>query len=101
MTTNYLAQELKAMGVQSDWASPVLSFVIGTRAFKVYCPSPDEYRITADVVQSSLELGATHITFAERWCEPTLDGEEYAKVKGVELLAYRDFFKWIRRNYHL
>lgn len=98
MTTSYLAEQLKSLGVDSDLASPVLSFAIGKSIFKVYCPSPDEYRITADVVQNSIELGASFITYAESWCEPTMDGAEHAQLHGVELMPYKAFFKHIQRN---
>ena len=64
----------------------------------IYCPDSDEYRITADVVKKAAALGSDIIAYSSTWCEPTEEGEGYAKELGLKILPFGALFGRLRRG---
>lgn len=64
----------------------------------IYSPDSDEYRITADVVKRASELGAEIIAYSSSWCEPTEEGEGYAKQLGLKILPFGALFSRLRKG---
>lgn len=100
MSTLWLRQELIAKSdAKTDDGDPILTvFFRDGREERVYCPDPDEYRVTADVVAKASGMGATIIAFSSHWCEATVEGREYAERRGLTVIPYAQFFAYLRRK---
>jgi hypothetical protein len=99
MSTGWLRGKLRGNEkVTIDNGDPVLSVKFAGREEKIYCPSPGEYRVTADVVRKAKGLGATIITCASTWCEATVEGKAYAKRLGITVMTYAQFFAYLKQR---
>lgn len=96
MSTEYLREKLTRAA--TDNGNPVLTIHTNSGDLRVYSPDSDEYRVTADVVEEARDLGADIIAYAESWCGVTVEGEEYGKKVGVEIMPFASFFKLLRRR---
>lgn len=99
MSTHWLDERLAvSRGISSDGKSPVLTVDFAKKKKRIYCPSPDEYKITEDVVQKAYDLGANTIAYAPAWCGPTIEGKVHAKTLGIDAIAYAGLFAYLRKN---
>lgn len=97
MSTFWLRGKLATGGnAKNDDGDPVLTIYFEDGgSVKIYCPSSDEYRITADVVEKASELGANMITYGS-WCDVTVEGKMHAKAKGISVVRYGGLFAFLR-----
>lgn len=98
MSTYWLRDKLGGYNnVIVDGGDPILSVSFKGRTERVYCPDPDEYRVTADVVEKARRLDATIIAYASTWCGSTYEGSEYGRNNGVRVMPYADFFAYLKQ----
>ena len=96
MSTAYLRQELA--GAATDNGDPVLTINADGGLIRVYSPDPDEYRVSADVVEKARHLGANVIAYSKAWCGVTLEGAEYGRAVGVDIMPFAEFFQMLRNR---
>lgn len=96
MSTYWLRNKLEgASGVKTDGGDPILTIVLDAgREERIYCPDSDEYRVTADVVDKAVDLGATIIAYGS-WCDTTVEGKLRAKEKGASVLRFGGLFAYL------
>jgi hypothetical protein len=93
-----LWQELsKNSNAVTDGGNPVLGISFNGKTEYVYCPTSDEYRVTADVARKAADLGATIIAYGS-WCDATYEAKQYAKKLGVTIMPYGALFAYLRRK---
>ncbi|MGH6613666.1 hypothetical protein [Sphingomonas sp.] len=99
MSTYWLRGKLAdGSDARTDGGDPVLTiFLGGGRDERVYCPDSDEYRVTADVVDKAVDLGANIIAYGS-WCDATVEGKLRAKAKGVSVVRYAGLFAFLRNK---
>lgn len=99
MSTYWLIKQLRSTSdAVVDDGNPILAVTFVGRTERVYCPEPDEYRITADVARKAKDLGATVIAYSSSWCEATYEGKQYAKDLGVSVMPFAGFFAYLKRK---
>lgn len=99
MSTYWLHNALKgATGVQSNGAEQLLVVQFAGRSEKIYCPTSDEYIVSAEVVLKAKELGATIVAYGDSWCDATLEAKNYGRQIGVSVMKYSSFFAYLRRH---
>lgn len=72
----------------SENYDPLVVVSKDSQRFRIYCPRPEEYIITIDVVQKVLELRGNTISYANSWCRPSHEAEIFAKENGVKILPH-------------
>jgi hypothetical protein len=96
MTTYWLIGQLAGKsGVVTDQGNPVLTIEFAGRRETIYCPDPEEYKATAEVVDKAHGLGATIIAYSESWGEGTYEAKRYAKELGISLMPYKALFGYL------
>lgn len=99
MSCHWLRERLStASGVTLDGNNSVLLATFAGRTERIYCPSSDEYTISADIVQKAKELGATIIAHADSWSSATEEAKEYAKSFKISIMKYSRLFGYMRRK---
>ena len=98
MSTYWLDRQLGATDAETDGGTPILAVTFADRTEYVYCPSPDEYRVTADVVDKAKDLGATLITYPSSWSGTTYEAKQHAKNLGITVMPHNAFFAYLKRK---
>jgi len=100
LSTSWLRRELaQSSDVCTDDGDPILSVILPDgRVERIYCPDSDEYRVSADVVEKAAGLGATIVAYSSNWCEATIEGKDYAKVRGLSVLPFAGLFGYMKRK---
>lgn len=96
MTTYWLISQLAGKsGVTTDNGNPLLTVEFAGRRETIYCPDPEEYKATAEVVDKAHGLGATIIAYSETWGASTYEAKRYAKELRVSLMPYKALFGYL------
>lgn len=99
VSTYWLNEQLKGKaGIVTDGGNPVLSVSFNGRTERIYCPSPDEYRVTADVVRKAQRLGATIVAYSSSWGTPTYEGKTFGETNRISVMSYASFFAFLRQH---
>lgn len=98
MSNGWLYSELKkSADVKMTFGEPVFSVTFSGRTEQVFCPGPAEYAVTADVVKTAYEHGATIISYAS-WCQATYEAKQYGKKLGILVMPHNSFFAYLKRK---
>jgi len=98
MSTYWLYQQLQGgSNVAVDGSDPILSVTFDHRTERVYCPTSDEYLVTAEVIQKAKDLGATIIAYGY-WCGVTYEAKQYGKKNGIAVMPYGGFFAYLKKH---
>ena len=99
MSHAWLARQLRqATNAIVTEKGPILAVSYSGFTDYVYCPTTDEYRVTADVAHKAKELGASVIAYASTWCNSTHEAKEYAKTLGVSIMPYGAYFAHLKKK---
>lgn len=99
MSTYWLWQQLSGVsGVQIGKPEVILEISFADKIEKIYCPSSDEYIISADIVEKAKELGATIIAYGTTWSTPTIEAVQHGKTFKISILGYSQLFAYLRRK---
>jgi len=99
MSTYWLWQQLSvASGIRVGKPEIVLEVSISEKTEKIYCPSSDEYIISAEIVEKAKELGATIIAYGTTWSRPTIEAIQHGKTLKISILGYSQLFAYLRRK---
>lgn len=100
MSTNWLRGELaRCSDARTDSGDPILRIIMPNgREERIYCPDPDEYRVSADVVEKAVNLGATIVAYSSTWCGATVEGKDHATVRGISILPFAGLFAYMKRE---
>jgi hypothetical protein len=63
---------------------------------KIWCPTPEDYKITRDCVEEVHELGGDIISYAQQWSSPSAEGIEKALHLSIKIMPHGEtiaFFK--------
>jgi hypothetical protein len=84
----WLFEQLTAAGrnVEPGY-DPVMTVTYRNKVYRVYSPGNGAYVLGVDVVQTALDLGATHLAYA-KYCEPSEEALAYARHHGLEVVKY-------------
>jgi hypothetical protein len=97
MTTYWLRGVLeRSYGVEVGGTNTILTVRFSGKEENVYYPNPNDYIITADVVKTAKDQGATIIVYAQSWSEPTLEAKMYAKELKISIMRNAQFFAYLR-----
>ena len=55
--------------------------------YRIYTPTPDEYIISADLVQKARDLGANTLSFPS-WCRAAREGILHGQDVGVDVMPH-------------
>lgn len=100
MSTSWLRQELaRSSDARTDGGDPILSVILPNgREERIYCPESDEYRVSADVVEKAVRLGATIVAYSSSWCGVTVEGKDHATTVGISILPFAGLFGYMKRK---
>lgn len=63
---------------------------------KIWCPTPDDYRITRDCVEEVHEIGGDIISYASQWSQPSAEGQARARELGMKVLPHGATFSFFK-----
>lgn len=66
---------------------PVMTVTYRNKEYRIYSPGNRAYVLGVDVVQTALDLGATHLAYAS-YCEPSGEALAYAEHHGLQVVRY-------------
>ncbi len=67
----------------------------GTRHYKVYAPTRDDYEVNTAVIDKAITNGYDLIVF-DHWIFATSSGKDYSKMQGLPVYSVPDFIKAIK-----
>lgn len=67
-----------------------------THLHKIWCPTPEDYRITRDCVEEVQEIGGTFISYASAWSMPSEEGYEAARQLGITIKPHGQTIAFFR-----
>ncbi len=99
MSVYWLKDELtNAQNIEIEEQNHLLITRFANKTEKIYYPDPQEYIVSADIVQKAKNLGATIICYPTAWSQPTAEAKGYAKKLNIKLLKNAAFFAYLRRG---
>jgi hypothetical protein len=99
MSTYWLRNKLaSSSNAVTDGGDPVLTIKHNEGTIAVYCPNPDEYAVSADLIDKAKSLGANMVAYATTWCTVTYEGRAYGRSKGVDVVPFAGLFAVLRKK---
>lgn len=63
-------------------------FGIATQTHRIWCPTPDDYKISRDCVAEVHEIGGNIISYATTWSRPSEEGKLRARELGILIMPH-------------
>lgn len=63
---------------------------------KIWCPTPEDYRITRDCVEEVHEIGGDIISFASQWSQPSAEGIARARELEMKVMPHAATFSFFK-----
>ena len=76
---------------------PLITVSHHGREYRIYTPTPNEYIITADIVDKVRELGGNVISYPTTWCRASSEAIGHGRTLGIEVIPHGRLFELMGR----